>query len=65
LQLLGAVWQGASNADREQRAEDTAIVAGQKLAMYSPSWAAPEQLAGQQGPADDREHRRGLAPPPP
>lgn len=30
-----------------KRAEDTAIVAGQKLAMYSPSWAAPEQLAGQ------------------
>lgn len=30
-----------------QRAEDTQIVAGQKLAMYSPSWAAPEQLAGQ------------------
>ncbi|MGE0549802.1 MAG: serine/threonine protein kinase [Kofleriaceae bacterium] len=29
------------------RAEDTAMVAGQKLAMYSPSWAAPEQLAGQ------------------
>jgi serine/threonine protein kinase len=40
------------SADSEQhelakRAEDTAIVAGQKLAMYSPSWAAPEQLAGQ------------------
>ncbi|HEY4180777.1 MAG TPA: protein kinase [Kofleriaceae bacterium] len=33
--------------ERNQRAEDTAIVAGQKLAMYSPSWAAPEQLAGQ------------------
>src|SRR6185369_5236113 len=32
---------------KQQRAEDTAIVAGQKLAMYSPSWAAPEQLAGQ------------------
>src|SRR6185436_3935903 len=38
------------SADERQpakRAEDTAIVAGQKLAMYSPSWAAPEQLAGQ------------------
>jgi serine/threonine-protein kinase len=33
--------------NKQQRAEDTAIVAGQKLAMYSPSWAAPEQLAGQ------------------
>lgn len=30
-----------------KRAEDTQVVAGQKLAMYSPSWAAPEQLAGQ------------------
>ena len=37
----------AANEDSGQRAEDTAIVAGQKLAMYSPSWAAPEQLAGQ------------------
>lgn len=42
-----AKWSADSDADREQRAEDTAIVAGQKLAMYSPSWAAPEQLAGQ------------------
>jgi serine/threonine-protein kinase len=33
--------------DTGLRAEDTAVVAGQKLAMYSPSWAAPEQLAGQ------------------
>jgi serine/threonine protein kinase len=40
--------------NKEQRAEDTAIVAGQKLAMYSPSWAAPEQLAGQTvSPATD------------
>ena len=40
--------------DSGQRAEDTAIVAGQKLAMYSPSWAAPEQLAGQPvSPATD------------
>ncbi len=49
-----AKWQVESDADREQRAEDTAIVAGQKLAMYSPSWAAPEQLAGQPvSPATD------------
>ena len=43
-----AKWS-ADAADQEDsnRAEDTAIVAGQKLAMYSPSWAAPEQLAGQ------------------
>ncbi|MBL9015600.1 MAG: serine/threonine protein kinase [Myxococcales bacterium] len=44
----------AENEDSGQRAEDTAIVAGQKLAMYSPSWAAPEQLAGQPvSPATD------------
>src|SRR5574338_149883 len=42
-----AKWSADSEGDKEQRAEDTAIVAGQKLAMYSPSWAAPEQLAGQ------------------
>lgn len=41
-----AKWSTESEP-KEQRAEDTAIVAGQKLAMYSPSWAAPEQLAGQ------------------
>src|SRR4051812_48680819 len=41
-----AKWS-AESEDSGQRAEDTAIVAGQKLAMYSPSWAAPEQLAGQ------------------
>ncbi|MBE7450217.1 MAG: serine/threonine protein kinase [Kofleriaceae bacterium] len=29
------------------RAGDTQVVSGQKMAMYSPSWAAPEQLAGQ------------------
>src|SRR3954469_17828049 len=40
-----AKWS-ADTEDSGQRAEDTAIVAGQKLAMYSPSWAAPEQLAG-------------------
>ncbi|MDB4963758.1 MAG: serine/threonine protein kinase [Myxococcales bacterium] len=44
----------ADKEDSGQRAEDTAIVAGQKLAMYSPSWAAPEQLAGQPvSPATD------------
>jgi serine/threonine-protein kinase len=49
-----AKWSAESEADKEQRAEDTAIVAGQKLAMYSPSWAAPEQLAGQPvSPATD------------
>ena len=42
-----AKWSADSETDKDQRAEDTAIVAGQKLAMYSPSWAAPEQLAGQ------------------
>jgi serine/threonine-protein kinase len=48
-----AKWS-ADDDNRQQRAEDTAIVAGQKLAMYSPSWAAPEQLAGQPvSPATD------------
>jgi serine/threonine-protein kinase len=42
-----AKWQDEGEQNKQQRAEDTAIVAGQKLAMYSPSWAAPEQLAGQ------------------
>jgi serine/threonine-protein kinase len=42
-----AKWSADTREDKDQRAEDTAIVAGQKLAMYSPSWAAPEQLAGQ------------------
>ncbi|MGN6110042.1 MAG: serine/threonine protein kinase [Kofleriaceae bacterium] len=41
-----AKWS-ADQGEESKRAEDTAIVAGQKLAMYSPSWAAPEQLAGQ------------------
>jgi serine/threonine-protein kinase len=41
-----AKWSADEN-EGGKRAEDTAIVAGQKLAMYSPSWAAPEQLAGQ------------------
>jgi len=48
-----AKWS-ADDDNNDQRAEDTAIVAGQKLAMYSPSWAAPEQLAGQPvSPATD------------
>jgi serine/threonine-protein kinase len=48
-----AKWR-ADDDNKQQRAEDTAIVAGQKLAMYSPSWAAPEQLAGQPvSPATD------------
>lgn len=42
-----AKWSADDESKDGQRAEDTAIVAGQKLAMYSPSWAAPEQLAGQ------------------
>jgi serine/threonine-protein kinase len=42
-----AKWSADTEDDKDQRAEDTAVVAGQKLAMYSPSWAAPEQLAGQ------------------
>jgi serine/threonine-protein kinase len=49
-----AKWSGDDEVPKEKRAEDTAIVAGQKLAMYSPSWAAPEQLAGQPvSPATD------------
>src|SRR5687767_10451765 len=49
-----AKWQDEGEQNKQQRAEDTAIVAGQKLAMYSPSWAAPEQLAGQPvSPATD------------
>ena len=42
-----AKWSADDEDCKSKRAEDTAIVAGQKLAMYSPSWAAPEQLAGQ------------------
>jgi serine/threonine-protein kinase len=49
-----AKWSADADDNKDQRAEDTAIVAGQKLAMYSPSWAAPEQLAGQPvSPATD------------
>jgi eukaryotic-like serine/threonine-protein kinase len=42
-----AKWSADLDVDTRKRADDTQIVAGQKLAMYSPSWAAPEQLAGQ------------------
>jgi serine/threonine-protein kinase len=42
-----AKWSVDDENAKTNIAEDTAIVAGQKLAMYSPSWAAPEQLAGQ------------------
>jgi serine/threonine protein kinase len=42
-----AKWSADPEAQSSKRADDTQIVAGQKLAMYSPSWAAPEQLAGQ------------------
>src|SRR5262245_4950206 len=49
-----AKWSADAETNEQNRAEDTAIVAGQKLAMYSPSWAAPEQLAGQAvSPATD------------
>jgi serine/threonine protein kinase len=34
------------SVDFSERAGDTQVVAGVKMAMYSPSWAAPEQLAG-------------------
>ncbi len=48
-----AKWS-AEPEDYGKRADDTAVVAGQRLAMYSPSWAAPEQLAGQSvSPATD------------
>ncbi|MBK9031942.1 MAG: serine/threonine protein kinase [Myxococcales bacterium] len=43
-----AKWhEGAATADPAERAGDTQVVSGQRMAMYSPSWAAPEQLAGQ------------------
>ncbi len=49
-----AKWSVPDEQEKQNIAEDTAIVAGQKLAMYSPSWAAPEQLAGQPvSPATD------------
>jgi serine/threonine-protein kinase len=37
----------ASASSSAARAGDTQVVSGQRMAMYSPSWAAPEQLAGQ------------------
>ncbi|MBZ0231398.1 MAG: serine/threonine protein kinase, partial [Deltaproteobacteria bacterium] len=44
----------AGERDGFSRAGDTQVVSGQKMAMYSPSWAAPEQLAGQTvGPSAD------------
>ncbi len=43
-----------SHTASQARAGDTQVVSGQKMAMYSPSWAAPEQLAGQTvGPSAD------------
>ena len=42
-----AKWSSDGEAvDQGQRADDTQIVAGRRLAMYSPSWAAPEQIDG-------------------
>ena len=38
---------GMADAMLENQAEDTAIVAGRPLLMYSLRWAAPEQLSGQ------------------
>lgn len=44
----------ASASSSAARAGDTQVVSGQRMAMYSPSWAAPEQLAGQEvSPATD------------
>lgn len=40
-----AKWSGDSYG-QPLRANDTQIVAGRRLTMYSPSWAAPEQVAG-------------------
>ena len=37
----------ATTTSSAARAGDTQVVSGQRMAMYSPSWAAPEQLAGQ------------------
>ncbi|MEZ4368383.1 MAG: serine/threonine-protein kinase [Kofleriaceae bacterium] len=49
-----AKWGGEA-AEPGQRADDTQLVAGRRLAMYSPSWAAPEQMAGElAGPAADQ-----------
>lgn len=44
-----AKWHEDGAADSPAaRAGDTQVVSGQRMAMYSPSWAAPEQLAGQE-----------------
>ncbi len=50
-----AKWStGGEIVDQGQRADDTQIVAGRRLAMYSPSWAAPEQIDGRPpSPATD------------
>jgi serine/threonine-protein kinase len=51
-----AKWNDAEepSGDKKSRAGDTQVVAGAKMAMYSPSWAAPEQLSGQKvSPATD------------
>lgn len=50
-----AKWSSDGEAvDQGQRADDTQIVAGRRLAMYSPSWAAPEQIDGRPAsPATD------------
>ncbi|MEZ4402148.1 MAG: protein kinase [Kofleriaceae bacterium] len=43
-----AKWhQDSAVGSPASRAGDTQVVSGQRMAMYSPSWAAPEQLAGQ------------------
>jgi eukaryotic-like serine/threonine-protein kinase len=42
-----AKWTDDEPSGGEKRAGDTQVVAGHKMAMYSPSWAAPEQLSGQ------------------
>ena len=42
-----AKWHDDATTDQTARAGDTQVVSGQRMAMYSPSWAAPEQLAGQ------------------
>ena len=42
-----AKWNDGDEPSGDKRAGDTQVVAGHKMAMYSPSWAAPEQLSGQ------------------
>jgi eukaryotic-like serine/threonine-protein kinase len=44
----------AAAVDARHRAEDTLTPSGQRLRLYSPGWAAPEQLRGDPcGPASD------------